>query len=109
MSNVERPSPDVLVIRLSQYHSLDIVRLPKTRRYRIVFAERFGVQKRAFVEVSFEHAMTAAKFLASIGYPAVPEELDELPLPPVPEPADAEGTRPYPPTPRMPAKPKIEP
>src|SRR5512135_1424904 len=66
MSNVERPSPDVLVIRLSQYHSLDVVRLPKARKYRVVFAERFGVQRRAFVEISFDEAARLALFLANV-------------------------------------------
>jgi hypothetical protein len=113
MSNVERPSPDVLVLRLSQYHSLDIVRLPKNRKYRIVFAERFGVQRRAFVEISFEDAMSAAKFLASIGSSTdddndEPDKLPPLPLP-LPAPIEPEGTRPYPPSPAvLPAKPRNE-
>jgi hypothetical protein len=107
MSNVERPSPDVLVLKLSQYHSLDLVRLPRSRKYRLVFAERFGVQRRAFVEVSFDQAMTVAKFLASISNPIIDnEEPDELPLPPIPMAIDSEGTRPYPPTPAMPPPPK---
>ena len=102
MSNVERPSPDVLVLKLSQYHSLDLVRLPRARKYRLVFAERFGVQRRAFVEVSFDQAMTVAKFLASISNPIIDDEPDELPLPPIPMAIDSEGTRPYPPTSAMP-------
>ena len=60
------PMSDVLSIRLSSYHSIDLVCLPKSRKYRVVFAERFGVQRRAFVEISFEEAMTLARFLASV-------------------------------------------
>lgn len=59
-------SPDVMSIWLSGYHSLDIVRVPKSRKYRIVFAERFGVQRRAFVEVTFDQALALARFLVSI-------------------------------------------
>jgi len=108
MSNVERPSPDVLVLRLSQYHSLDVVRIPKSRKYRIVFAERFGVQRRAFVEVSFEQAMSVAKFLASIGTSVDDDEPDKLPPLPLPAPIEPEGTRPYPPPAVLPAKPENE-
>ena len=60
------PKSDVLQLALSRFHGLDIVRLPKQRKYRIVLAERFGVQKRAFVEVTFEEAHRLALFLASI-------------------------------------------
>lgn len=60
------PSDDVMSIWLSGHHSLDIVRLPRSRKYRIVFAERFGVQRRAFVEVSFDQALALARFLVSI-------------------------------------------
>lgn len=63
---VERPQDNVLVLRLSKYHSLDLVRIPTTRKYRVVFAERWGVQRRAFVEISFDEALTVAKFLANI-------------------------------------------
>jgi len=38
----------------------------QSRRYRVVFAERWGLQRRAFVEISFEEALTVAKFLANI-------------------------------------------
>jgi len=58
--------PDVLQLSLSRYHSLDVVRLPKTRKYRVVFAERFGVQRRAFVEISFDEALRLARFLANV-------------------------------------------
>jgi hypothetical protein len=60
------PKSDVLVLQLSRHHSVDLVRLPQSRKYRIVFAERWGVQRRAFVEISFEEALTVAKFLANI-------------------------------------------
>lgn len=63
---IDRPKGDVLVLHLSRHHSLDLVRLPKSRRYRVVFAERWGVQRRAFVEISFDEALTVAKFLANI-------------------------------------------
>jgi len=58
--------PDVLQLNLSRYHSLDVVRLPKARKYRVVFAERFGVQRRAFVEISFDEAARLALFLANV-------------------------------------------
>ena len=58
--------PDVLQLSLSRYHSLDVVRLPKARKYRVVFAERFGVQRRAFVEISFDEAAKLARFLANV-------------------------------------------
>ena len=67
-------SADVLQLRLSPHHSIDLVRLPKSRRFRIVFAERQGVQRRAFVEISFDDAMRIAKFLAAGS--AVPETID---------------------------------
>ena len=57
---------DVLQLSLSRYHSLDVVRLPKSRKYRVVFAERFGVQRRAFVEISFDEAARLALFLANV-------------------------------------------
>lgn len=60
------PKSDVLQLQLSRFHSLDVVRLPRSRKYRVVFAERFGVQRRAFVEISFEEAHRLALFLASV-------------------------------------------
>jgi len=60
------PKSDVLQLQLSRFHSLDVVRLPKSRKYRVVFAERFGVQRRAFVEISFDEAHRLALFLASV-------------------------------------------
>jgi hypothetical protein len=63
MSDADR---DVLQIKLSQHHSLDIVRLQKQRRFRVVFAERFGVQRRSSVEISFDQAFKLAKFLIVI-------------------------------------------
>lgn len=60
------PKDNVISIKLSAYHSIDLVRLPTSRKYRVVFAERFGVQRRAFVEISFEEALHLARFLASI-------------------------------------------
>jgi hypothetical protein len=57
---------DVLQIKLSQHHSLDVVRLQKQRRFRIVFAERFGVQRRSSVEITFENALQLAKFFVVI-------------------------------------------
>jgi len=69
------PESDVLVLHLSQYHSLDVVRLLASQKYRVVFAERWGVQRRAFVEISFEQALAIARFLANIGVqPADPNE-----------------------------------
>lgn len=61
-----RPTDDVMSIWLSGHHSLDIVRIPKSRKYRIVFAERFGVQRRAFVEINFDQAIALARFLVSV-------------------------------------------
>jgi hypothetical protein len=79
----DQPNSDVLVLRLSRYHRLDLVRLRQARRYRIVFAERWGVQRRAFVEVSYEDALAVARFLADIdsalGDPEEPTE-PERPL-----------------------------
>jgi len=66
MTGGDRPKSDVLVLQLSRHHSIDLVRLPGSRKYRVVFAERWGVQRRAFVEISFEEALTVAKFLANI-------------------------------------------
>jgi hypothetical protein len=60
------PKSDVLQLNLSRHHSLDVVRLPKSRKYRVVFAERFGVQRRAFVEISFDEAAKLALFLANV-------------------------------------------
>jgi hypothetical protein len=75
------PKPrDVLSLALSKHHSLDLVRLPESRRYRVVFAERFGVQRRAFVELTYDEALVVAKFLASISngmLPLEPEDFDE--------------------------------
>jgi hypothetical protein len=65
MPEIEHPSYDILVVRLSQYHSLDLVRIPTTQKYRIVMAERLGVQRRAFVEISYEDAREIAKFLGN--------------------------------------------
>lgn len=52
-------------IQLSAHVSLDVVRLPG-RRYRIVFAQRYGVHKREFVELSYEDALVVARFLAAV-------------------------------------------
>lgn len=105
------PKSDVLQLQLSRFHSLDVVRLPNSRKYRVVFAERFGVQRRAFVEISFDEAARLALFLANIedsirledepptnpGKPSTmpPTEVDGMlkdyldreaqPLPPIPE------------------------
>ena len=71
------PKSDVLQLNLSRYHSLDVVRLPKSRKYRVVFAERFGVQRRAFVEISFDEAAKLALFLANIEDSIrIPEDFD---------------------------------
>lgn len=91
LPQIERPNSDVLIIRLSDYHSLDLVRLPGARKYRIVFAERLGIQKRSFVEVSFETALLVARFVASIDNPLPGHEPDashdSAPLlPPPPDP-----------------------
>lgn len=92
MSEVESPSDDILIVRLSDYHSLDLVRVPTAQKYRIVLAERWGVQRRAFVEISYAHARAIARFLAegdddvaAITDPAPPHEEspEELPPPPV--------------------------
>lgn len=72
------PKSDVLQLNLSRYHSLDVVRLPKSRKYRVVFAERFGVQRRAFVEISFDEAAKLALFLANIeDGMRIPEDREE--------------------------------
>ncbi|MEX2717473.1 MAG: hypothetical protein Q6370_014325 [Candidatus Sigynarchaeota archaeon] len=92
MAEIERPSADVLILHLSPYHSLDLVRIPSARKYRIVFAARWGVQQRAFVEVSYEQAREVAMFLgasdetiAAIGDPSPPLSNEEpLSLPPIP-------------------------
>jgi hypothetical protein len=66
MSPPPTSKSEVLQVPLSKHHSLDVIRLPDERKYRIVFAERFGVQRREFVEVSFEEALRVALFLASV-------------------------------------------
>ena len=101
MAEIERPSDDVLVLHLSPYHSLDLVRIPTSRKYRIVFAERWGVQARAFVEISYEDAAEVARFLgasdadvALIADPSPSTEtaMPELPLPPIPPRTRTRGT-----------------
>lgn len=57
---------DILELLLSDTHSLDIIRHPKSRKYRLIFAEKNGVQRRTFVDISFEQALKLAKFLANI-------------------------------------------
>lgn len=57
---------DTLELQLSDVHSLDVIRHPKGRKYRVIFAEKSGVQRRAFVDISFEQALKLAKFLANI-------------------------------------------
>lgn len=96
MADIERPSDDILIIHLSPYHSLDLVRIPSSRKYRIVFAARWGVQQRAFVEISYEQAREVAQFfsandeaLALIGDPSPARtrptsEPEPLTLPPIP-------------------------
>lgn len=95
MAEIEHPSDDVLIIHLSPYHSLDLVRIPTTQKYRIVFAQRWGVQQRAFVEVSYEQAREILKFFAAsdevavIADPSVapsttPPAIDAALLPPIP-------------------------
>lgn len=59
-------NPDVLSIWLSGYHSLDVVHLPKQRKFRVVLAERFGVQRRAFVEINYEQAVQLARHLVVV-------------------------------------------
>lgn len=102
MSEVERPSPDILIIHLSPYHSLDLVRVPSTQKYRVVLAERWGVQRRAFVEISYDQAQQIAAFMAesnleiaAIADPAPPHDktvVDDLPLPPIPPRTRTRGT-----------------
>jgi hypothetical protein len=102
MADVERPSPDILIVHLSQYHSLDLVRVPSTQKYRVVLAERWGVQRRAFVEISYDQARQIADFLATsnleiaaIADPAPPHEQaapEDLPLPPIPPRTRTRGT-----------------
>jgi hypothetical protein len=58
------PKDDTLHIKLSPHHSLDLVRFPESRKYRIVFTERLGVHHMSFVELNYETALAAAKFLA---------------------------------------------
>jgi hypothetical protein len=93
MAEIERPSDDVLIVQLSPHHSLDLVRIPSTQKYRIVFAERYGVQRRAFVEISYEQACEIAKFfsagnddiaLISDPSPATTPAIDAALLPPIP-------------------------
>ena len=100
MSEIERPSDDILIVHLSPYHSLDLVRVPTTQKYRIVLAERWGVQRRAFVEISYAQAVEIAKFLgtadfdvAAIADPAPPRDsVEDLPLPPIPPRTRTRGT-----------------
>lgn len=104
MAEIERPSDDVLILHLSPYHSLDLVRIPSARKYRIVFAARWGVQQRAFVEVSYEQAREVARFfgasdeaLAAIGDPSPAQaraasEPEPLSLPPIPPRTTTRGT-----------------
>lgn len=101
MAEIERPSDDVLILHLSPYHSLDLVRVPSTQKYRIVFAERWGVQRRAFVEVTFEEANAIAKFLGasdadvamiSDPSPASTPAIDAAVLPPIPPRTRTRGT-----------------
>lgn len=102
MAEIERPSDDVLILHLSPYHSLDLVRVPHTQKYRIVFAERWGVQRRAFVEVTFEEAGAIAKFLgacdtdvALISDPSPSTRtpaIDAAVLPPIPPRTRTRGT-----------------
>lgn len=101
MSEVERPSADILIVHLSPYHSLDLVRIPTTQKFRVVLAERWGVQRRAFVEISYEQAQQIASFMAesspeiaaiadpSLHEPATP---GDLPLPPIPPRTRTRGT-----------------
>jgi hypothetical protein len=102
MSEVERPSADILIVHLSPYHSLDLVRVPSTQKYRVVLAERWGVQRRAFVEISYEQARQIADFMAesnleiaSIADPSPPHapvSPADLPLPPIPPRTRTRGT-----------------
>lgn len=73
---------DVLQLSLSRYHSLDVVRLPKARKYRVVFAERFGVQRRASVEISFDEAARLALFLANVEDGLIVTDEDDPPTDP---------------------------
>ncbi len=57
---------DIFQLQLSSFHSLELVRLPVSRKYRVIFVERTGVQRRAFVEISFDQARRLAKFLANV-------------------------------------------
>jgi hypothetical protein len=103
MAEIERPSPDVLIIHLSPYHSLDLVRIPTTQKYRIVFAQRWAVQQRAFVEVSYEQAHEIIKFfeaaddVAVIADPSIAPStstpaIDAALLPPPPPRTRTRGT-----------------
>lgn len=103
MAEIERPSDDVLIVHLSPHHSLDLVRIPTKQAYRIVFAERFGVQRRAFVEISYEQAREIAKFfdasndnIALIAdpspSPAATPAIDAALLPPIPGRTPTRGT-----------------
>jgi len=80
MSSSEKS--DVLQLSLSRYHSLDVVRLPRARKYRVVFAERFGVQRRAFVEISFDEAARLARFLANVEDGLIVSDGDDPPTDP---------------------------
>jgi hypothetical protein len=94
MAEIERPSDDVLILHLSPYHSLDLVRIPSTRKYRIVFAARWGIQQRAFVEVDYETARAVAQFLGTSDEsitaiidpspPITSNDPESLTLPPIP-------------------------
>lgn len=93
MAEIEHPSDDVLILHLSPYHSLDLVRIPTAQKYRIVFAERWGVQRRAFVEVTFAQAREIAAFFGapdtdvaviSDPSPSTTPAIDAAVLPPIP-------------------------
>lgn len=68
---------DVLQFPLSRHHSLDLVRVPSKRRYMLVFSERYGIHRRTHIELSYEEAYRAAKFLAIVDDDLVlePEDL----------------------------------
>jgi len=82
MAETEHPSDDILIVRLSRYHSLDLVRVPTSKKYRIVLAERLGVQRRAFVEISYEQAGEIAKFLNDGASDGIVEAIPDPAAPP---------------------------
>ena len=72
--------PNLLQLKLSPRHSVDLVRLPERQRYLIVFAERDAFNNRVFADISYDEAAEAAAFLlGKEPEPPPAQEFDEGP------------------------------